>query len=28
GELSAIPHQLIIDKRYDVWRAYRCGCAG
>ena len=27
GELSAIPHQLIMDKIYDVLRAYRYGCA-
>lgn len=26
-ELSAIPHQLIMDKIYDVLRAYRYGCA-
>ncbi|AHA65888.1 Tagatose-6-phosphate kinase [Shigella dysenteriae 1617] len=27
GELSAIPHQLIMDKIYDVLRTYRYGCA-
>ena len=27
GELSAMPHQLIMDKIYDVLRAYRYGCA-
>lgn len=26
GELSAIPHQLIMDKIYDVLRAYCYGC--